>query len=252
MDPVALRIFGIEIMWYGVLIAFAMLTGTILAIMEARRVGFDENHILDIILYSVPSAIIGARLYYVVFQWQEYRNNLLQILDIRSGGLAIHGGIIGGMIAAYIYTRIKNISFLKVADICIPSIILGQAIGRWGNFFNQEAYGGVVSSEFISKFPRFIREQMYIGGEYHHPTFLYESIWNLGVFILLVTLRKKQRRNGYILSAYLIFYSIGRFFIEGLRTDSLMIGSLRQAQLISIVMLAVGIAGILWIIRKDR
>lgn len=241
MNPVAFNIIGFEIRWYGILIAFAMLIGSFIAVRQCRKTGFDENYIIDLLLYCIPSALIGARLYYVIFQWENYKNNWLQILNIRNGGLAIHGGIIGAVIAALIYTRLKKISFLKVADICAPSLVLGQAIGRWGNFFNSEAFGGIVSSEFISHFPAFIQKGMFIDGAFHHPTFLYESIWDLAVFVFLIFYRRKERKDGYIFSLYLILYSIGRFCIEGLRLDSLMAGGLRAAQLASIIMILAGI-----------
>jgi len=251
MDPVAFRIFGVPIMWYGILIASAMLIGTFLAIIECRRVGFNENYILDIVLVAVPSAIVGARLYYVIFQWEYYKDNPIEIFAIRSGGLAIHGGLIAAVIAGFIYTRIKKIRFLKAADICAPSIVLGQAIGRWGNFFNQEAHGGPVSSEFISHFPQFIQRQMLIGGVYYHPTFLYESIWDLAVFIFLVSYRKRNKIDGYIFFMYLGLYSLGRFFIEGLRTDSLMAGPFRVAQLVSAGLIAASIAA-MYVLRKKH
>lgn len=237
MDPVAFSIFGIGIRWYGIFIASAMLIGTVLAIRESRRVGFDENYIMDTILFSVPAAIVGARLYYVAFEWNNYKDNLLEIFATRNGGLAIHGGVIAAVTAALIYTRIKKISFLKIADICAPSIILGQSIGRWGNFVNQEAYGGPVSKTFIGYFPEFIQNQMLINGIYYHPTFLYESLWDILIFIALIIYRKKSHQNGYIFFLYVLFYSIGRFFIEGLRTDSLMIGYFRTAQLVSIILI---------------
>lgn len=251
MNPVAFRIFGIDIMWYGILIASAMLIGSIIALMESRRVGFDENYILDVILYCIPSAIIGARLYYVIFEWNNYKNNPAEIFAIRNGGLAIHGGIIGAAIAAFIYTRIKRVSFLKIADICAPSLILGQAIGRWGNFFNQEAYGGMVSSEFISRFPKFIQKGMLIGGAYYHPTFLYESIWDFFVFVFLMIYKKKNKRDGYVFFLYMILYSIGRFFVEGLRLDSLMVGRLRAAQLVSVGMILLGILSMIIVRKRD-
>lgn len=252
MNPIAFSVFGIDIRWYGILIASAMLIGTLLAIRESRRVNFDENYLLDIILISVPAAIIGARLYYVVFEWSFYKDNLADIFNIRSGGLAIHGGVIAAVIAAIIYTRTKRISFFKVADICAPSIILGQAIGRWGNFMNQEAYGGPVSKEFISKFPKFIQEQMLINGVYYQPTFLYESLWNLLVFAILIIYRRKKKADGTVFFLYIILYSFGRFFIEGLRTDSLMAGPFRVAQVISVILIITGILGIVMVKRKDN
>jgi phosphatidylglycerol---prolipoprotein diacylglyceryl transferase len=244
LNPVAFNIFGIGIRWYGIFIATAMLIGTLLAIRESRRIGFDENYIMDIILFSVPAAIVGARLYYVAFEWNNYKYNLLEIFATRNGGLAIHGGIIGAVIAATIYTRIKKINFLIPADICAPGIILGQAIGRWGNFMNQEAYGGPVSKEFISHFPKFIQNQMFINGTYYNPTFLYESIWDLLIFLFLIMYRRKPHKNGYIFLFYLLLYSIGRYFIEGLRTDSLMIGHFRIAQLLSLGLIIFSILSI--------
>lgn len=250
MNPVAFNIFGIPIMWYGILIASGMFIGTILALRESRRIGFDESHILDIVLVCVPAAIVGARLYYVAFEWQYYKDNLMNIFAIRSGGLAIHGGILGAVIAAIIYCNLKRIDFFKVADICTPSIILGQTIGRWGNFINQEAHGGPVSREFISHFPKFIQDQMFIGGTYYHPTFLYESLWNLLVFIILLIYRRKNKVYGNTFFMYLILYSSGRFFIEGLRTDSLMAGPFRVAQIVSLALILIGFAGMYLLKRK--
>lgn len=251
MNPIAFNLFGIPIRWYGILISTAMLIGAILALREGKRVNIDEDYLLDIFLVTIPSAIIGARLYYVIFEWANYKDNLIKIFDIRGGGLAIHGGVLGAVIAGSIYAKKKNISFFKIADICAPSIILGQAIGRWGNFINQEAHGGPVSSEFISHFPEFIQKQMLIEGTYYHPTFLYESIWNLIVFIFLIIYRRKNKHNGYVFLLYTILYSIGRYFIEGLRTDSLMMGSLRTAQVVSILLIVLSIIGMFIIKRKD-
>lgn len=252
MNPIAFNIFGLGIRWYGILIASGMLLGTLLALRESRRVNFDENYILDVLLYSVPSAIIGARLYYVILEWGYYSSNPSQILAIRNGGLAIHGAIIGALIAAAIYTRVKKVSLLKITDICAPSIILGQAIGRWGNFINQEAYGGEVSKQFISHFPKFIQNQMYINGAYHHPTFLYESLWDVLVFITLIVARRKSRGDGFIFFLYLGLYSVGRFFVEGLRTDSLMLGNLRMAQVVSVILVVMSIFAMYIITKRNK
>lgn len=252
MDPIAFNIFGFSIRWYGLLIAFGMLCGTLVALRECKKSGFDEEYIIDIVLYCIPAAVIGARLYYVLFEIKYYINAPVEIFAIRNGGLAIHGGIIASVIAAYIYTRAKKISFLKVADICAPGIILGQAIGRWGNFFNQEAFGGAVSSEFISHFPVFIQNGMFIEGVYHHPTFLYESLWDFGVFIVLMILTRRKRQNGFIFFVYMILYSAGRFFIEGLRTDSLMLSSLRIAQVVSIILIIIGFTGLYITAKKEK
>ncbi len=242
MNRVAFEIFGLEILWYGIIISFAMVIGTILALREARKKNISEDDILNIILLVIPSAIVGARLYYVIFEWQSYKDNIISILNIREGGLAIHGGVIAGLIAGFIYVKKKKLMFFKLGDIFAPSLILSQAIGRWGNFFNQEAHGGPVSEQFISIFPEFIKNNMYIQGQYYHPTFLYESIWNFLAFIFLIIYKDKKKFDGEILLLYGILYSIGRFFIEGMRTDSLMLGPIRIAQLMSLLIITICVA----------
>ena len=242
MDPIAFNIFGLPIRWYGIFIATGMMVGILLANFTSKLKSVDYDELLNIILISFPIAIIGARAYYVIFEFNQYKDNLIQVFNIRQGGLAIHGGIIFGMIAALIYTRYKKENLLEFADVAAPSIIIGQAIGRWGNFFNSEAHGGPVTQAFISKFPNFIQKGMLIDGVYYHPTFLYESIWNVMVCLLLIYLLTKTFKRGTVFFSYIGLYSIGRFFIEGLRTDSLMFAGIRVAQLISLA----GIA--LWII----
>ena len=242
MDPIAFNIFGLDIRWYGIFIAIGMMVGILLASFTSRLKGVDYDELLNITLISFPIAIIGARAYYVIFEFNQYKDNLIDIFNIRQGGLAIHGGIIFGMIAALVYTRYKKENLLKFADVAAPSIIIGQAIGRWGNFFNSEAHGGPVTQTFISRFPNFIQKGMLIDGVYYHPTFFYESIWNVLVCLLLVYLLTKAFKRGTVFFTYIGLYSIGRFFIEGLRTDSLMFAGIRVAQLISLS----GVA--LWII----
>jgi phosphatidylglycerol:prolipoprotein diacylglycerol transferase len=234
MNPVAFNLFGFDIRWYGLLISFGMILGILLASYTCKIKKVSYDRMMDIVLIALPSAIVGARLYYVLFNLDYYKGDLSQIFNIRQGGLAIHGGIIFALLAAFIYTRGKEINFLRYADAAAPSIILAQGIGRWGNFFNQEAHGGEVSYEFIKRFPEFIQKGMNIDGAYYHPTFLYESVWNFAIFILLIILIKKVKKDGALFFSYVGLYSIGRFFIEGLRTDSLMIGSLRVAQLVSL------------------
>lgn len=242
MNPIAFSIFGIDIRWYGIFISFAMVLGVFLAMREAKRVGVDSEIIIDLFLWIMPAAIVGARLYYVLFEWSYYREHYSEIVAIRNGGLAIHGGVIASLIVGYIFVKKKNISFWKLADIVAPSLILGQAIGRWGNFMNQEAHGGPVSKEFISHFPEFIQKQMYIDGQYYHPTFLYESLSNFVIFVFLIFYRRKMKKSdGEIIALYGILYSIVRFFVEGLRTDSLMLGSLRIAQVVSLILLVLGV-----------
>ena len=242
MNPIAFNIFGLDVRWYGILIATGMMVGILLANFTSRLKHINYDELLNIILISFPIAIIGARTYYVIFEFNQYKDNLIEVFNIRQGGLAIHGGIIFGMTAALIYTRYKKESFLEFADVAAPSIIIAQAIGRWGNFFNSEAHGGPVTQGFISKFPHFIQKGMLIEGVYYHPTFLYESIWNVMVCLLLIYLLTKTFKKGTVFFSYIGLYSLGRFFIEGLRTDSLMLGGIRVAQLVSLT----GIA--LWII----
>ncbi len=242
IDPVAFALGPLDIRWYGIIISFALLLGTTLSIREAKKQDIEEDFMLDLYIRVIPAAIIGARLYYVIFTWEYYKDNLLMIFSTRSGGIAIHGAVLGGLLVAIIFIKKHKVSFWKLADIIAPYLILGQAIGRWGNFINQEAHGGIVSKKFISIFPDFIEKQMYMNGNYYHPTFLYESIWNTLVFIVLIVLRRKPYiKKGDIFSLYIISYSIARVFIEGMRTDSLMLGSIRIAQLISILLIVIGV-----------
>ncbi|NLJ83543.1 MAG: prolipoprotein diacylglyceryl transferase [Halanaerobiaceae bacterium] len=241
-DPVAFRLGPLEVRWYGIIIGTAVILGTILSIREANRQGIDEEFMIDLYLWVVPAAIIGARLYFVIFTWDYYKNNLLKIFAFRSGGLAIHGAILGGLLAAYIFVKKRKESLWRILDIVAPYLVLGQAIGRWGNFFNREAHGGVVSKEFISIFPGFIQKQMYINGQYYHPAFLYESIWDFLIFLFLISIRRKTfLQKGDLFVFYIVGYSIGRFFIEGIRTDSLMLGSVRVAQVLSILLIFTGL-----------
>ncbi|MCK8061331.1 MULTISPECIES: prolipoprotein diacylglyceryl transferase [unclassified Fusibacter] len=239
MNPVAFEVFGIAIRWYGIIMATAMLLGVVIAGYRARKNGYDENLIIDLALIALPVAVICARLYYVAFEWEHYAGDLMKIINVREGGLAIHGGVIGGVLAGVIFTKVKKVNTWKLADIAAPSIILGQAIGRWGNFVNQEAHGG----------PTNLPWGIMVDGVKVHPTFLYESIWNLLVFAGLLLFEKHKKFHGELMCLYVIFYSIGRFFIEGLRTDSLMIGPLRTAQMISLLLIVV-CSGIIYIGRK--
>ena len=225
MNRVAFTIFGIDIMWYGILMATGMILGVLLALKEAKRVGIDEDDVLNLALIAIPSGLLGARLYYVIFNWSYYSQNVFEILNFRGGGMAIHGALIGGILAGFIYTKTKGINFFKMADAVMLGIPLAQAIGRWGNYINGEAHGG----------PTDLPWGIMVDGMKVHPTFLYESIWDLGIFIFLWLFRKNKKYEGQLAISYIILYSIGRFFIEGLRTDSLMIGPLRMAQVISLV-----------------
>ncbi len=230
MDPVAFEIFGVSVKWYGVIIALAVLIGTFLAERETKRQGLSEETLLDFLIYAIPLSVIGARLYYVAFSWSDYKDNPIKILHFRGGGLAIHGAIITAIVVAIIFCNKRGLDFWTLADICAPSLILGQAIGRWGNYINQEAHGG----------PTDLPWGIMVDGIKVHPTFLYESIGNLLVFGFLLWYRKnKSKVSGEIFLLYIGLYSLVRFFVEGLRTDSLMIGSIRTAQLMSVVFVVV-------------
>lgn len=239
IDPVAISLGPLSIHWYGIIILTGMILGYYLANRETIKKGLPEDLFMDLMMYIIIFSLLGARLYYVFFNLDYYFFNPLDIIKVWEGGMAIHGGLIGGFLAGLIYTRTKGYSFFQVADIAAPSILLGQAIGRWGNFINQEAHGGPVAREFLENLmiPEFIINHMNIDGTYYHPTFLYESIWSITGVIILLLIRPKLPL-GYTVFIYLIYYSVGRFFIEGMRTDSLMIGDmLRTAQVISVVII---------------
>ncbi|MEC5425391.1 prolipoprotein diacylglyceryl transferase [Virgibacillus sp. C22-A2] len=246
IDRVFIDLGPLTIYWYGVIIATGAFLGLYLATKETERLGMKKDLMIDFIVFAIPVAIISARIYYVVFEWDRYANGpWTDIFAIWEGGIAIHGAVIGGVLTALVYSRVKNISFWLLADIVAPSLILGQAIGRWGNFINQEAHGGPISeaayNNFLQYLPDFIMNQMVIDGIMYHPTFLYESLWNILVFVLLLILRKYNPLRGEIFLSYAITYSIGRFFIEAMRTDSLyVVGELRTAQLISILLIVGG------------
>ncbi|SDW45301.1 Prolipoprotein diacylglyceryl transferase [Marininema mesophilum] len=280
INPVAVSLGPIQVHWYGIIMGTAALLGLWIAMREGRRHGLEDELFLDMMIWVIPAAIVGARLYYVLFEWDYYLQNPGDIIAVWKGGLAIHGGLIGAVISGVFFVKRKGMPFLKLADIVAPSIILGQAIGRWGNFMNQEAHGGEVSRTFLENLhlPNWLIGQMQIQGAYYHPTFLYESLWNIVGFLLLLGLRRLNPRRGEIFFSYLMWYSMGRFFIEGLRTDSLTFegpswlaslinglwspmkllfepgvmasGNIRVAQLMSIGLVVAGLA--LIIVRRSR
>ena len=218
-DPIAFSIFGIDIRWYGILIAAGMLTAVLISCKRAPSHGLKDDDVLDMALWMLPAGVIGARVYYVLFNLDYYKS-LSSMLDIRSGGLAIHGGLIFGMIAVWLVCRHKKIDTLNMLDLIAPSVALAQAIGRWGNYFNGEAHGG----------PTDLPWGILVDGVKVHPTFLYESIWCVILFIALSYFDKNKRTaHGQTLALYFIFYSLERFCVEALRTDSLMIGPFKQA-----------------------
>jgi phosphatidylglycerol---prolipoprotein diacylglyceryl transferase len=249
INPIAFELGPLAVRWYGVIIAMGIVIAFLVGQLEMVKRGLHPDYLTDLLIWAVPLAIVGARLYYVIFQWENYQNNPAAIIAIWEGGLAIHGALIASVIVAYIFTKRRNTSFLKVADILAPSILIGQAIGRWGNFINQEAHGGEVSRAFLENLfiPDWIINQMYINGAYHHPTFLYESLWSLVGIIILILLRRVNLVRGEIFFSYIIWYSFGRFFIEGMRTDSLyVVGDLRAAQLISVISIIIAVALIIY------
>lgn len=248
IDPVAFDLGPLSVRWYGIIIAVGILLGYFVAQRALVKAGLHKDTLVDIIFYSALFGFIAARIYFVIFQWPYYAENPSEIIKIWHGGIAIHGGLIGGFIAGVIVCKVKNLNPFQIGDIVAPSIILAQGIGRWGNFMNHEAHGGPVSRAFLEQLhlPNFIIENMYINGQYYHPTFLYESIWDVAGFIILVNIRK-HLKLGETFFLYLTWYSIGRFFIEGLRTDSLMLTSnIRVAQLVSILLILISISLIVY------
>lgn len=231
---------GLNIAWYGVIIASGMVLGVLLAMARATRRGYHTDVVLDLVLLAIPLAIIGARLYYVAFEWKNYADNLVKIFAVNEGGLAIYGGVIGGIIAALILSKAKKFPLLTLLDLAVPSLILGQAIGRWGNFVNQEAFGALVVNPNLQFFPLAVYIQSL--GEWHQATFFYESFWNSILFIITLLIGRKQPKDGTLLATYFIGYGIGRMVIEGLRTDSLyLFGTIRVSQALSAALVVVGI-----------
>ncbi len=241
-NPVAFTLFGLDIRWYAIIISLGMVLGVILAVRRAKNFGFTQDGVLDIVLIGIPAAIIGARAYYVIFEWDRYAGDFMAMINIRGGGMAIHGGVIAGILAGYIVCKRKKLSPLKALDLFAPSIILGQAIGRWGNFMNNEAHGGVTDLPWAIP----------VNGQMVHPTFLYESIADFLIFLFLLYFDKKYKKtDSEVFLLYGIFYSLARFFIEGMRTDSLYIGDtgIRTAQLISVVIILV-FSGLFYLSRR--
>lgn len=249
LNRVAFEFGPITANWYGLIIMTGVIIGLWIANREARRKNLPDETITNLVLWALPISIVSARIYYVLFKWDYYSQNMSEIIKIWEGGIAIHGALIGAVATAIIYAKRKNLSFWMIADVVAPSLILAQAIGRWGNFMNQEAHGEEVSRSFLEglKLPDFIINQMYIDGQYYHPTFLYESLWNVIGFVILIFLRKARLKTGELFLSYVIWYSIGRFFIEGMRTDSLMLTeTLRMAQVISILLIVLAIGLLLY------
>lgn len=244
INPVAFSLGTLEVRWYGILIGLGIILAFVVVQREIVKRGMDSEFLTDLLIWAVPIAIISARIYYVVFSWDYYKDNPGQIIQIWEGGIAIHGALIGAFLTTYFFTKKRGVSFWKVVDIAAPGLLIGQIIGRWGNFMNQEAHGGPVSEKFLETtiIPDWIMNQMSIKGVTYHPTFLYESMWNVLALIILLLLRRVHLKRGEMFLFYLVWYSFGRFFIESMRTDSLyVVGELRAAQLISIVTIIVAL-----------
>ncbi|MHB8061852.1 MAG: prolipoprotein diacylglyceryl transferase [Ruminiclostridium sp.] len=252
ISRIAFKVFNTPIYWYGVIIALAFLVCVLWAMKDSKKFDIVPETVIDLMLFAGPAAIICARIYFVIFSWGNYKNNLKEIFFIRDGGLAVLGGVIGGIVTAYFVARYKKIPTTKFFDFFVPYLALGQAIGRWGNFFNQEAFGtntslpwGMTSPATKDYLSRSAQQLLDVNGitVYPdlpvHPTFLYESILCIAIFALLLWMRKKKKFDGEVFCLYFVTYGLGRAFIEGLRTDSLMIGSLRVSQLLSIVLVIV-------------
>ncbi|MGT2935787.1 prolipoprotein diacylglyceryl transferase [Streptococcus castoreus] len=241
INPIAFKLGPLTVHWYALCILTGLILAVYLASKEAPRKRLSSDDILDFILIAFPLAIIGARLYYVIFEWSYYAHHLDEIIAVWNGGIAIYGGLITGVIILLIYCYYKVLNPIHLLDVAAPGVMLAQAIGRWGNFINQEAYGKAVSN--LDYLPSFIRQQMFIDGSYRIPTFLYESLWNFLGFILIMIWRRKPKRllDGEIFTFYLIWYGFGRLVIEGMRTDSLMFLGIRVSQYVSVLFIIIGI-----------
>lgn len=256
--PIIFEVGPIVLRWYGLLIAIAVLLGVTLSQYLAKYRSLDPELLGDLAIWLVIAAIPCARLYYVLFQWQQYAQRPEDIIAIWKGGIAIHGAIIGGTIATIIFARLKRVSFWQLLDLVAPSLILGQAIGRWGNFFNSEAFGKPTDLPWKLFIASPYRPVDLINYDYFHPTFLYESLWNISIFILLLWLffwglkRTNRLKTGTLAAVYLIGYSLGRVWIEWLRTDSLMLGSLRIAQVVSFSAISLGVFLLVWLYWFNR
>ncbi|NJD02093.1 MAG: prolipoprotein diacylglyceryl transferase [Ruminiclostridium sp.] len=256
ISRVAFEVFGLPIYWYGIIIASGFLLAVLLGMRTSRLAGIEPDSVLDLVLYGAPVAIICARLYYVVFSWELFKDNPLDIVDTRKGGLAIYGAILGALAVAYFYSKKKKVGFFRLMDFAAPYIVMAQGIGRWGNFVNQEAFGSATSlpwrmnSETVNSELLSLNSGIDLSVFGAHPTFLYESLWNFAVFFFLIWYRKRKKLDGEVFFLYMLLYGVGRFFIEGLRTDSLMLGSFRVSQLLAF--LFVIMSAFLFIYRRKK
>ena len=243
INPVAftLPVVG-DVYWYGIIIGVGILLALIYCSHIAKKEGISGDTVIDLVIYALPVSVILARTYYVVFSWDSYKNNLLDVFKIWEGGIAIYGAIIGAVVTGLIFCRVKKLETLKIFDICSLGLMIGQFVGRWGNFVNAEAFGGECSN---------ILRMSINKTEPVHPTFLYESMWNLIGFLILKKLHKKRPFNGFTFFSYLLWYGVGRFFIEGMRADSLYLGSIRISQLVAILCVVTGVSFLALLWRKN-
>ena len=252
LNRVFIEIGPLSIYWYGLIIATGAFLALYFVTKESNRLGLKKDLMVDLVVFAIPISILFARIYYVIFEWEQYAAGpWWKIFAVWEGGIAIHGALIGAVLTAIVFARVKKVPFWQLADVAAPGLILGQAIGRWGNFMNQEAHGGPMSQAAYENFhqylPDFIMNQMCIEGTMYYPTFLYESFWNILVLILLLYIRRQNPIRGTVFLTYIATYSVGRFFIEGLRTDSLyVVGQLRTAQLLSVILIVVAIIMIIY------
>lgn len=260
LDRVAFTVFGKNVYWYGIFIGLAVIIGVGMAMRQARRTGQNPEMYLDFTLYALIFSVLGARLYYILFSWEFYSAHPEKIFAIREGGLAIYGGIIGGVLTAIVYAKKKKVDFWLLADTAAPCLVFGQMLGRWGNFFNREAFGGFTEGLFAMRYQlsqvrsgdvsaEIMNHLQTIGGvEYIqvHPTFLYESFWNFCVLLLLLVLRRRKKFDGEIFGLYLLGYALGRVWIEGLRTDQLKIGAFAVSQLLSAGLILFALCFLIW------
>lgn len=245
MSPILFKLGTFEIRYYSIFILIGVIIGYLLINSEAKRFQYKKEFIFNMMFWAIIFGILGARLYYVIFNFDYYMNNLSEIYKIWNGGLAIHGGIITGALTIIIYCKKYNVKFGKILDIFVPALIFAQALGRWGNFFNGEAYGSIVSYQFLARLkiiPQFVIDNMYINGAYHLPMFYFESLWCLiGFIIMLIIRRRKYIKRGQIAGFYMIWYGFARFIIETYRTDALLFGDIKIAKVVSIIMFVIGV-----------
>lgn len=246
LSPIAFQLGSLSVKWYGVIMAAAIILATTMAISEGKKRQIISDDFIDLLLWAVPLGYVGARIYYVVFEWGYYSQHPDQIIAIWQGGIAIYGGLLAGLVVLLVFCYRRMLPPFLMLDIIAPGVMAAQILGRWGNFMNQEAHGGVTSLAFLQSLhlPKFIIDQMYINGHYYQPTFLYESVLNLLGLILILSLRHRKGlfKQGEVFLFYVIWYAVVRFFVEGLRTDSLYIGGfIRVSQALSLVLFFAGI-----------